>query len=357
MSQLSSLIHQQSFSWLIRYLLLIFTVFFVYNLFITNVYGSPLTSRYLQLSSNIVSAANVNYNLGFDIASVTNLGSIMIQFCANDPLFQDPCVPPTGFNDSGAVLSAQSGQTGFTILSPVSNNQIILTRPSTIDAAGPVSYTFTNINNPTVEGSFFVRIQTFSSIDASGTAIDYGGIAANTLNNLSISAEVPPFLYFCSAIVINNLNCNNASGSYVNFGDFTPTQTASGSSDLLVGTNGKNGYEITVEGLGLVSGNDVIPSISTSDVSRPGTSQFGINLVSNVSPVVGQNPYGPGIGIPTSNYNKNNFYTFNSGDIIASSNQSENYRLYTVSYIVNVSSTQPAGVYVSTINYICTANF
>lgn len=357
MSRLSSLIHQQSFSWLIRYLVLIITATFLYNLFTINVYGSPLTVRYLQVSSNIVSATNVNYNLGFDITSVSNLGSIDIQFCANDPLLQDPCVAPTGFDDSNAVLAGQTGQTGFSILTPTMANQIILTRPSSADVTGPVSYTFTNISNPSTEGSYFVRLQTFSSIDGSGSPVDYGGIAADTLNNLSINAEVPPFLYFCSAIVISNLNCTSASGSYVNFGNFSPNQTAYGSSDLLVGTNGKNGYQITVEGTGLLSGNNVIPSIQSSDVSRPGTSQFGINLVSNVSPIVGQDPLGPGIGLPTNNYNKNNFYYFNSGDVIASSNQPENYRQYTVSYVVNVSNTQPAGVYVSTINYICTANF
>ena len=357
MSQLTKLIHQPSLRWLIRYCSALIVVVLSYNLITSNVYGAHLAARYLQISSSVVSDTNVTYNLGFNIVTQSNLGSILIQFCGNDPLFQDPCVAPVGFNDSAAVLSSQSGETGFSILTPTSPSQIILTRSSIADTAQSVSYTFNNIVNPSSEGSFFVRVRTYASTDASGSSIDYGGIASTTTSSVSINSEVPPYLYFCSAIVITGMNCSTATGSYVNFGTLNSSNTSFGSSDLLVGTNGKNGYSITVAGDGLVSGNNVINSIASDDVSRPGTDQFGINLVSNQSPVIGSNPTGPGNGLPTINYSNSNFFMFHNGDIIASYTQPDNYRQYTVSYIVNVSSTQPPGVYVSTINYICTGNF
>ncbi len=351
------MIHQQSLTWLIRYFSLLIIFVIGYNLITANAYGSPLGARFLQVSSSVVSDTNVTYNLGFNIVTQSNLGSILIQFCGNSALFQDPCNPPTGFDDSNAVLSNQTGETGFSILTPTSPNQIILTRNSIADTPQPVSYTFTNIVNPSSDGGFFVRLQTFASSDASGSSVDYGGIATTTTPNLSIAAEVPPYLYFCSAIVITGLNCSTATGSYVNFGTLSSSNTSYGSSDLLVGTNGKNGYSITVAGDGLVSGNNVINSIAADDVSRPGTNQFGINLVANQSPNIGADPIGPGNGLPTANYDNSNFFMYQNGDIIASYNQPDNYRQYTVSYIVNVSSTQPPGVYVSTINYICTGNF
>lgn len=357
MNQLTKLIHQPSLNWLIRYCSALIIIVLSYNLITSNAYGAHLGYRYLQISSNIASDTNVTYNLGFNIATQSNLGSILIQFCGNDPLFQDPCIPPAGFDDSAAVLTNQTGETGFSILTPISSSQIILTRSSVPDTIQPVSYTFDNIVNPSSEGSFFVRLQTFASSDASGSAIDYGGIASTTTANISINTEVPPYLYFCSAIVITGLNCTTATGDYVDFGTLNSSNTSYGSSDLLVGTNGKNGYAITVVGDGLVSGNNVINSIASDDVSRPGTDQFGINLVSNQSPAIGANPTGPGSGLPSANYSNSNFFMFHDGDTIASYSQPDNYRQYTVSYIVNVSSTQPPGVYVSTINYICTGNF
>lgn len=357
MNNFSSHVHLISLKWLLRYCYLVLLVVFIYHISLAKVYGAELTTRYLQVSSNVTGATNVTYKVGFNVVTSSLFGSVLIQFCSNDPFPQDVCDSPPGINVSNTSLVSQSGQTGFSILNPTSSNQIILSRTPVSANSGPVSFVFNNISNPTVLGSYFVRIQTFSNQLATGSSIDYGGIAFNILNNLTINAEVPPFLLFCSAIKITNLNCADSSGNYINFGDFNSNNTASSSSQLLVGTNAKNGYTISVNGTGLISGNNVINNLTSSDVSRPGTSQFGINLVSNVSPQVGANPTGPGQGLPLNNYSKANFYTYNSGDNIASSSKPENYRQYTVSYIVNVSNTQAPGVYVSTINYICVANF
>lgn len=357
MNYFSSQVHWSSLRWLFRYLCLVLIVILIYQISFAKAYGAELTTRYLQVSSNETGATNVNYKIGFNTTTPSLLGSILIQFCSNDPFPQDECVAPPGMNVASANLVNQTGQTGFNLLSPVPQNQILLTRLPINSASGQVNFVFNNITNPTVLGTYFVRIQTFSNSSASGNSVDYGGIAFNVLNNLLINAEVPPFLMFCSAITIPKLDCSSSSGNYINFGNFSSNTTVSASSQLLVGTNSKSGYTISVNGTGLLSGNNIIKNMSSSDVSRPDTSQFGINLVSNVSPLIGSDPSGPGSGLPTANYSKANFYTYNSGDNIAGSNQPENYRKYTVSYIVNINSNQPAGVYVSTVNYICVANF
>jgi hypothetical protein len=50
-------------------------------------------------------------------------------------------------------------------------------------------------------------------------------------------------------------------------------------------------------------------------------------------------------------------YKFVTGDQVASKVSADNFRLYTVTYIANISGAQPAGAYKSTLTYIATATF
>ncbi|HET7827693.1 MAG TPA: hypothetical protein VFK97_02395, partial [Candidatus Saccharimonadales bacterium] len=122
-------------------------------------------------------------------------------------------------------------------------------------------------------------------------------------------------------------------------------------------TNAGNGYSIYMQGTTLTSGNDVIDALSSPSIATAGTNQFGLNLRSNLLPAVGQDPAGPGTGLPTTDYNQPDRYKFVSGDVIASSSTTEDYRRYTVSYIADAGKTQPPGVYVSTITYVAVGNF
>lgn len=126
---------------------------------------------------------------------------------------------------------------------------------------------------------------------------------------------------------------------------------------MLAATNGLGGYTITMGGNTMASGINAISALAASDVSRPGVSQFGINLVPNVSPRVGSSPTGPGVAQPTANYNQPDFFRFDSGDVLVSSSGPDDVRLFTVSYLVNVPLGQTPGVYASTITYVALANF
>ena len=320
-------------------------------------YGAQLQQRSLQLSSAQLSA-NSNYNLSFTFASGGTLGSIRFQFCANDPIIDTPCTAPVGFDDSNAVLSTQSGETGFSILPSASTSNVLtLSRVPEPNMAQPASYELKNITNPSVIGSYYMRIQTYQSVDATGSSSDYGGLAFSIANTVNISAEVPPYLIFCTGLTISTYNCASANGDYIDFGDFTPTSASKAQSQILVATNAANGYDIIADGPTLTSGNNVISSLSTPDISHPGTSQFGINLRANVAPVVGSEPAGPGNGLPTTPYDAPNYYRFVPGDSIASVPDANDFRLFTVSYIVNVAKQQAPGVYASTITYTGVGNF
>ena len=96
---------------------------------------------------------------------------------------------------------------------------------------------------------------------------------------------------------------------------------------------------------------------STPTASAVGTEQFGINLVSNLTtctpaaPVnFGANPVqvpssSYSYGVAATNYSHCGEFLYNNGDTIASSAESSGETDYTISYIANISSITPAGVY------------
>jgi hypothetical protein len=321
-------------------------------------YGAVLDHRALQVVNN-EAGVTTQYELSFDLMTAGVLGSVDVQFCANDPLPGTPCVAPVGLDVSAAVMSQQlAGPGDFAIDTTNSTaNDLLLTRTPSNVGAQPVSLDFTGVVNPSAPGAYYVRLQTFAAADGTGTAIDYGGIAFDITNQLAINAEVPPYLIFCTGITIPNLNCSEAQGDFLDFGLLTPAHADSGTSQLLVATNAGDGYSVTVTGTTLTSGNNTIVSLTTNDVSRPGTAQFGFNLRANAAPSVGSNPSGPGVGAPSSNYNQPDSYRFADGDIIIANSVPDDVRLYTASYIANVPPTQAAGVYVSTLTYVCLAEF
>ncbi len=319
-------------------------------------YGAKLGPRSLSLgdSGNSVST---NYTLNITIPSNTMIGSVKLRFCSNDPIPDNPCTIPGGLDVSQASITDQSGMIGFTKSPATDANTFVMTRPPAIATAGKAYYSFSPIINPSSPGSYFIRIQTYASSDGTGPASDFGGVAFAITNNVSITATVPPYLLFCTAITISGQNCANASGDYIDFGNLSPTRTNSATSQLLAATNAALGYAVTVDGTTMSSGNNVITALASGDVSRPGTSQFGFNLRANVTPSGGNNVSGPGNSVAAANYNQPNNYRFAPGDTIISTTAPDDVRVFTSNYIVNVSAVQPAGIYVSTVSYICLANF
>ena len=323
----------------------------------SSAYGALLPQRSLLLSNDETSAS-VNYQLGFNLPASETLGSIKLQICANDPLFVDPCVAPAGFNIAAATLSAQSGETGFAILPSGTNaNTVVLTRAPSATAATSVVYTFGNVVNPSSEGSYYGRLQTFASSDASGAENDHGGLSFSINSPVQISTTVPPYLLFCAGVTISGYDCTTASGSYVNFGNLTSAATSSADTQMITATNAANGFTMRVYGTTMTSGNNVINAMAVPDVSRPGVSQFGLNLVANATPQVGQDPQGAGSAAPTIGYNQPDWFKFGSGDAILSAPTADDYKKLTASYILNIPTGQPVGVYATTLTYVCLANF
>ena len=321
------------------------------------VHAAQMQNRSVTLSNPLATATGVEYLFKFHIETPSLIGSIRIQFCDNTPLEGDPCSAPAGFDASASFIASQTGATGFLVSGPDSTpNDIVLTRPPALEAPVSSSYNIVNITNPDNDGPLFTRVETFSSSDGTGPVIDFAGMALEILPSFGVSAEVPPYLLFCLGESITNFDCNTATEPFSELGDLTPNITSAAQSQIVVATNGQSGFTMRAAGGTMTSGNNTITAMS-GGTSAKGTSQFGLNLTANGTPAIGQTVTGPGIATVDPAYDQPDHFRFNSGDIIATAPAPNDFRKFTVSYIVNVPKGQPGGVYSTTITYVCLANF
>lgn len=312
-------------------------------------------NRSLTLSSN-EPGVTTKYTVSFKYTTPAVVGSVDMLFCI-DPIPYHPCDPPAGLNVANAVLSSQTGETGFSISTRTSNH-LVLTRSPAMTGPGQSTYEFTGIVNPTYQGhSFVIRMTSHASTDASGPFINGGGVLTQARSAIELAAQVPPMLVYCMGQRVE-LNCTEAEGFYSDMGTLAPNQTLTAESQIAVGTNASSGFAITVNGLPMSAGTNEITPLSRPTPSAPGNNQFGINLMDNSSPDVGEIPDGEWFnGVPTADYGQTNRFTYRDGDLIATSPDVSLMRRFTISYIVNTSPNLPAGVYTTTLTYVASGRF
>lgn len=337
-----------------RYLLMIVVLVLAILPTPTLVGAASLTNKSVTLGDSKQGAITSNL-FKFTLPSYSNIGSIEFEYCDNTPFPGNFCSAPIGLSVENAVLSAQTGETGFTI-DTTTANKLVISRPSVAGTTIPVSYTFDNIVNPSEPNlPVYVRISTFASDDASGARSDTGAVVFSTSRNITVSGYVPPYLIFCVGVTVET-NCSSSSGDLLNFGELNTSQTRALTSQYSGSTNDPGGYTTTLSGVTMTSGNNIIPAMTTQDVSRAGAGQFGMNLRANSSPGIGSDPSGPGSSAPVASQAAPNRYIFQNG-IISGSSVATDYKKFTASYIVNVANGQRPGVYSTTLTYISTAAF
>ena len=318
--------------------------------------SNDLLSRSVKLSDSRATAT-ATYKFSFQPPGLDTIQTIAFEFCANDPMVGASCTPPAGFDASAATLVDQTGDVGFSISGQSNANKLIIDRSPLASDGQPSSYTFDGLVNPSSNGSYYLRISTYPDSTNSGLGTYNGGLAFAINDAVGLTAVVPPYLQFCVGITIAGYTCDDVQGDYVNFGEFSSRQASQGSTQMLAATNAKDGYNIRVLGNTLTSGTNFIPALSSNDVSRPGVSQFGMNLRTNSAPQGGLAVSGPGAGQPVASYDTTNFFQFNSGDVVAASVLPDEARKYTTSYIVNIQKGQAPGVYVSTLTYVALGSY
>lgn len=139
--------------------------------------------------------------------------------------------------------------------------------------------------------------------------------------------------------------------SSINFGGLSTSVATTATATFSVLNYTAHGYGVFTIGNPPKSGNHTLSAMSSTGPSQPGTEQFGINLVANTSPIsFGANP----VQIPSSDfsyggasnsYDDANDFRYVPGEQIALSSETSGQTNFTISYIVNVSSTTPGGIY------------
>jgi hypothetical protein len=340
--------------------------------------AAQITNRSLTLQAGASDGGSkpggvVNHYFSFTVPTAGNVGSIQFLYCTTA---SGTCTTPTGLVTTAATMGTQSGATGFTINNTTNGAPYITRVAAGVTAGTALSYQLATVTNPTTTNqTFFVRISTFASTNATGGTTDTGSVAASTATQIVLTGTMPESLIFCAGGTISTTggvpDCTTATSGAVSFNQlFSPTDTATATSQMAASTNAGFGYVITVNGPTLTSGGNTVAAMAAAATGTRGTSQFGMNLKANTgatsTPAIGAEvaPVSNGTnlrGQSITGYNTVDTFKYNSGDSVANSANGgaggTNSQIFTSSYIVNVQGSQPAGTYTSTLTYICTATF
>ncbi len=346
--------------------------------------AAQITNRSLQLAAITPGVTDggskpggvVNHAYTFTLPTAGTVGSIKFEYCTI--AVQVACVAPTGMSATAATFGNETGSsvTGFSKLSSTANSFIATRAAAAVTANSVVKIQVNNVTNPTPTNyTFFVRITTYTGTDGVTGPVDAGTVAASTATQIVLTGIMPETLIFCTGATVSTTggipDCTTATAGTISFNQlFSPTDTATATSQMAASTNATTGYAITVNGNTLTSGSNTIPAMTTGATRTRGKSEFGMNLKANttatstvaVGTEVAPTPNGTDLrGQAQVGYNIVDTFKYNSGDVVAASNFNvagpTNAQIYTSSYIADVAGNQMAGTYVATLTYICTPTY
>src|SRR3990167_5048386 len=139
--------------------------------------AAELADRYIEISTAQPSA-NSTHTYQFTYATAGLTGSLAFEYC-DSPVFAYTCNAPAGLDVTAAIISSQSGNTGFSVDGiNTTANRLVLTRTPAVATTVPSQYAIANITNPSTAGQvIYVRITTYASTDGSGSYTDNGAVA------------------------------------------------------------------------------------------------------------------------------------------------------------------------------------
>lgn len=345
-----------------------------------------------------------NHVFTFTIPTGGNVGSIKFQYCTTaDINIGGACTMPTGLVTTGAGVTlddAAGSVSGFTLNNTTNGAPYITRTAANVDPNTVAIIKLLGVTNPDATNcggsancTFFVRITTYTGTDGTTGPVDAGTVAASTATQIILTGTMPESLIFCTGgtVSVNGggiPDCSTATAGDVTFNQlFSPTETAYATSQMAASTNALFGYAITVNGSTLTSGSNTIAGIGTtaaSSASTVGSSKFGLNLVADTdvpttgptavvpnSADVSPGPNGTNLmGKPTALFGTGGdaataLYAFDGSgaNTVAQSDNGTgtgaptDSQIFTTTYMVNVSGSQPAGSYTTTLTYICTPTF
>ena len=393
-----------------------FTALFVATLFaqllpLAIAEANQITVRSIVMSTSAASA-QAEYSLTFTPATTEATSSLVVDFCANDPLISDTCTFAAGTVPTvSAGVTASTGTAGVlgsgTPIHTISDDTIAL-------AAGtPITINFdltpsAHLTNPTTNVSFYARVITYSTSTGatsasttgyvpsatSGTtpqegtlAIDTGGIALSTTANITITSTVYETLSFCvfqtacgttPSLILGSASpptgALSTGSAYVNSNaQYTiATNAASGAAVWMTGSTlcrpggtcatGANAY--TIKAIG-----------NTALISGVGTEQFGMcvdttgvtGTFAAIPPYKDTSVNNCHTGIATGTYAGSALFGFydsavngtnspGGDEVMASTGVIASYT-GTFAFLGNIAATTAAGIYSTSLNLVATGTF
>jgi len=351
---------------------------------ISSVYAAQITNRSLTLQAGVTDGGSkpggvVKHLYNFTVAG-GSVGSVKFQYCTTAaPVVNGlDCNMPVGLNTTSATLGLETGATGFSSVDATTNGTVIISRVAAAAVgASALSYRLDGVTNPTNPNeTFFVRVSTHTSLNATDAVpVDSGTVAASTASQIILDGTMPESLVFCAGRTVGLTSgvpdCATATGGLISFNQlFSPTDTATSTSQMSASTNAGSGYVITVNGPTLTSGSNTISPIGATAPGIRGVSQFGLNLKANTT-ATSTIAIGSEVAVAsngtnyraqaTTDYSTIDNFKFVSGNAVADSANGgaggSDAQIMTASYMVNVPGSQPAGTYTTTLTYICTPTF
>jgi len=250
--------------------------------------AAQVTSRSIRVTSSVISATDVTYNVNFTTGTTSPIQGIVIDFCSNSPLVGTTCTAPAGFdtNEVTLALGTQVGVTGFTKDAATTPNKVVLVNAAGASVNSGVAVTIPlgtaaandGLTNPSGLGTYYARIVTYATtagataydsatVNANnpGTHVDDGGIALSTARQLTVNARVQEQLEFCVGAIASTVidpastpaNCSAfPTATTVDIGvvdsaapSISPVATSSGGNNtnggVMIRTNAVNGATIS----------------------------------------------------------------------------------------------------------------
>lgn len=135
-----------------------------------------------------------------------------------------------------------------------------------------------------------------------------------------------------------------------NLGTLTTEKTATKTMIVRIRNYLSGGYTLQIVGDAPKYNGHSLQTPTTPTASQPGTEQFAINAAANTSPNVGNDPVqvpsaDMSFGKASDDYKVPNLFKFVNGDVVGYSETESGRTDYTISMIVNVSNSTPAGHY------------
>ncbi len=384
-----------------------------------------ISARSIKLSSSKASDTDVTYSVSFNPGSNGSVGGMVVDVCSNSPIIGDSCTGPTGFKfhaksgDNTLAVANQSGLSGNNFSVDVAgaaddDNTAVFSRTAgalstgtqvTIDLGS--SGGSDGVDNPTggTPGvapenniTFYARILTFdtaahaeaytSTAAGGGTgAVDAGGVALSTANQLTVTAKVQERLTFC--VYTSGTACANGIGNSITLGDVNGvldnnTEYTNNTAKFGVATNanglGANSVSIRLKGgtlkntPGCADGTahncSIDPVGNTETDTASGTEYFGLCVSPSASPLVAASPYSGNAAancdVTGSGNNGTNKYGFDDnnttgtqstyGQSIATFNAATE-KTGTLDFVGDIGATTEPGIYTTTLTFIATGTY